>query len=575
LIRGNAPIQEQFAQHQVPSVSEVKAQLSNGDKQQNELTQVYVIDGLLDLALTMSSNQAFDARMAACECIEAYFYNHTAIRMHFLRRAITGHMSDEGDETANVLSTILIPPESGRISDPYRVWLASVLCLHLIFEDPDAKTLLSEGVKEGDAEAGEEVITCIESLTGAFLAAIQRNDDDRVAVGYLMLLCGWLYEDPDAVNEFLSEGSSVQSIVQAVSHAGGEEAVLVQGLCAILLGIAYEFSTKDSPIPRGTLHPILASRLGRDLYINKITKLREHPYLRDFEVLPQRLGPSTGLPEVYFDKAFVDFLKDNSSRLIRAIDKDPGIEMPVVANGVQKGISRELVDSLRTQLEDKEKASQKAEGDIISLEQRLSQEQSAHRKSRETSAMELNKTRNESEEFKRFHNEDVRRLQAQHQSSLTSLQQQHQSTVEALEIRAVQIQREADDAASKYSQRYDAEIADLKKSLAKMESDLEKANKNHIQDLQTAHEEHSTKESDLSLRLERAERRAEDAESRTKRIMDRAKEAEERASKTEDARKALDEEKSGIQTELDDMLMVMSDLEEKRLQDKVSRECVL
>lgn len=366
-----------------------------------------MIDGLLDLTLSVSSLAAFDSRLAACECIKAYFFNHARIRKHFLRRAIDGHSSG-ADETANVLTTLLQPLE-GRISgDPYRYWFAAVLMFHLIFDDHEAKAL-AMSVAEGDASNGEEVVTCIQTITANLITGVQKNADERVLVAYLMLLCGWLFEDPDAVNDFLGEGSNVQSLVQAVLQGSGDGTIL-QGLCAMLLGIVYEFSTKDSPVPRATIHPILASRMGRDQYIDRLQKLRSHPLLRDFEVLSQKLSaaPTGGLPEVFFDKTFVDFVKDNFSRLLRAIDRDPGMEIPVIANGVQKGISREMVDSLRSQLAEKEKALQKAEEDLLSKGRQLGQEQADHRRAKETAAVELSRIKNVNEALQRNHEEDMK-----------------------------------------------------------------------------------------------------------------------------------------------------------------------
>ncbi len=183
----------------------------------------------------------------------------------------------------------------------------------------------------------------------------------------MLLLC-WLFEDLDGVNDFLGEGSNVQGLIQAVVKNTSSE-TLVQGLCAMLLGVVYEFSTKDSPIPGPTLQPILMGRMGRDRYIDKLNKLRTCPLLRDFEVLPQKLDLSTGqkLPDVYFDSAFVDFVKDNYSRLLRAIDRDAGMEISVVTNGQQKGISREMVDSLKARVEEKERALEEVQVDMASV----------------------------------------------------------------------------------------------------------------------------------------------------------------------------------------------------------------
>jgi hypothetical protein len=115
-----------------------------------------------------------------------------------------------------------------------------------------------------------------------------------------------------------------------------------------------------------------------------------------------------GLPEVFFDKSFVDFVKDNFSRLLRAIDRDPGMEIPVVANGIQKGISREMVDSLRSQLEEKEKALQKAEEELLSLSRKLGQEQADHRRANETASVELARIKQVNDALQRHHEEDVK-----------------------------------------------------------------------------------------------------------------------------------------------------------------------
>ncbi|PMD65288.1 uncharacterized protein K444DRAFT_607848 [Hyaloscypha bicolor E] len=544
LIRGNPSIQEQFAQLKVTSVLDEPLDEGNQAVQQNGIPQVYVIDGLLDLTLSVPLLAAFDSRLAACECIKAYFYNHPVIRKHFLRRAIEGHTSG-ADETANVLTTLLQPLDSQVSVDPYRSWFAAVILFHLIFEDANGKSL-AMSVTEGDSSQGEDVVTCIQTLTENLLNGIQKNVDERILVAYLMLLCGWLFEDPDGVNDFLGEGSNIQSLVQTVLRPAGD-GVTVQGLCAMLLGIVYEFSTKDSPVPRATIHPILASQMGRDQYIDRLTKFRSHPLVRDFEVLPQKLSvaPPGGLPDVFFDKTFVDFVKDNFSRLLRAIDRDPGMEIPVIANGVQKGISREMVDSLRSQLEEKEKALQKSEEELLSRSRQLGQEQADHRRAKETSAMELGKIKQVNEALHRHHEDDMTKLRAEQ----SRMAQDHQRQLE-------HVRKTAEANADRTRKRLEAEIADLQSHLNKSEADLAKANKNHVQDLQTAHDEYTADKAEQAARLQRAEEKAKDFENRREAATAKARKAEMSLAE-------MEKEKQAVQGELDDLLMVFSDLEGK------------
>lgn len=359
-------------------------------------------------------------RMAACECLKAYFFNHNGIREHFLRRAIDGHTSGTV-ETANVLTTLLRSPTEDDTVDPYRHWFAACIMLHLTFENPTTKELARQ-VTEGNEAEGEEVVTSIQTITSHMVTSLSRSEDERVAIGYLMLLLCWLFEDLDGVNELLEEGSNVQRLTQTVVKNSSSE-TMVQGLCAMLLGVVYEFSTKDSPVPRGTLQSLLMSNMGRDKYIDKLSKLRALPSVRDFEMIPQKLDPSTGaLPDVYFDSTFVEFFKDNYSRILRAIDRDPGMEISVVTNGVQKGISRELVDSLRTQLDEKEKALQECRANVAHLEQQLGQHQADLRRNQETSSLELSRIKSVNESLQQNHEQELKQLRQQQNQREVELQ---------------------------------------------------------------------------------------------------------------------------------------------------------
>lgn len=556
LIRGNGNLQEQFAQLEVVPEAPVLQIDGHGHGHDTQVQRVNVIQALLDLALSSTVSYAFNVRLSACECIKAYIFQHAPIRLHFLRRARELHLYEK-DDMDNILTILLKTPEKTRIVNPYRQWLAATILFHLLHEDYDAKNLAME-IAEGDAANGEEVVTCIQSLTGNLILGVQRGEDDRISIGYLMALNGWLYEDPDAVNDFLGEGSNVQRLIQMVIQTN-QQKVLVAGLCAFLLGIIYEFSTKDSPISRLTLHDILTTHLAREHFIDKITKLREHPLIRDFDVLPRGLSSdyfATGnVPEVYFDQTFVDFFKDSFSRILRAIDRDPSIEVSVIANGIQKGISRELVDSLKSQVEDRTQALQKAEAEILTLERKLSQEQADHRKTKETTSAELMRIRNINESLQRNQEEEHRKLQEEHHTSRSYELQKHESLVASIRASITQSKEENEAVSARLRARTEAEVNDLKNTIHHLRIQLDKSSTDHMQDLHTAHEEYSSNIYALELRLQRAQENAE--------------EAEVRATEARKSLKEKEEARSSAQTELDDMFMVLGDLEEKRERDKV------
>ncbi|KAI3327541.1 p115 like vesicle tethering protein [Xylariaceae sp. AK1471] len=561
-IRGNAKLQENFAQLQVPSVLEAALATNGQTGKSNGVPPIYVIDGLLDLALSVPSTQAFDLRVAACQCIKAYFFGHPEVRMHFLRRAIEGHASG-ADETANVLTTLLRPVSISATNDPYRHWFAATIMFHLVFDNPEGKTL-AMSVTEGDAENGEEVVTCIQTITAHLVSALSREDDDRVSVGYLMLLLGWLFEDLDGVNDFLGEGSNIHALAQEVVRHP-PSSVLVQGLCAMILGVIYEFSTKDSPVPRSTLHSVIMSRVGREKYRDAINKLRSHSLMRDFEVTPQKADGSGNLPDVYFDATFVEFFKDNYSRIARAIDRDPGMEISVVTNGVQKGISRELVDSLRSQIEEKEQTLQAALSNVASLNGKLGQEQADHHRSKEASIAELARIKSVNEAIQRHHEDELKKLETSQQTKfdaqkrqLEATQKEAAATVESLRAentaKEAELQRQidyvrktAEAEAARVQRRAEAEMADLRATISRLEVDLMKTKKAKTQEVQAAREELRSKLSAEESKSNAAEKRAMDLE---KQLSKKQKEVKE-------------EQQSSTQTELDDLLMVFGDLEEK------------
>lgn len=579
IIRENPKLQESFAQLQVPSVFDAAPPIINGQGKTNgiQVQFVYVIDGLLDLTLSIPATPTFDLRLAACQCLKAYFYKHDQIRLHFLRRAIDGHTAG-GDETANVLTTVLQPSSSSTSNDPYRQWFAAVVLLHLVYESPEAKAL-AMSVTEGDAESGEEVVTSIQIITAHLISSLKDAVDERIIIGYLMLLIGWLFEDLDGVNDFLGEGSNIQPLAEAAQHSANSG--LVQGMCAMILGIVYEFSTKDSPIPRATLKDVLLSRLTREKYIDALNKLRSHPFMRDFEVIPQKLDGSAELPEVYFDATFVDFFKDNYSRIVRAIDREPELEVSVITNGVSKGISREMVDTLRAQVEEKERSLEVARVEKESLNQQLGQEQADHRRSKAASAAELARIRNVNEALQRAHEDEIKKFETQQQSAEAAYQRQvkvvQQEAAKAAEalraehrLKEEEFQRQfeymkktAEAEAARVQRRAEAEMADLRATISRLEVDIMKANKAKSQELQAAQEDHASKlAAEISKTVAEAAK-AKKVEARINELEKQVAEKEDEVKKTRGELREKEEEKSATQTELDDLLMVFSDLEDK------------
>ncbi|KAJ4153306.1 hypothetical protein LMH87_009798 [Akanthomyces muscarius] len=614
MIRDSASLQESFAQLRVSRMEKSLISL-------NEVSghsEVYVIDGLLDLILNLQDSAAFNVRYAASECLKAYFSNHLNVRLHFLARAIEGYLAG-GEDLTNALTVLLAPSADRSASDPYRLWFSAVITFHLLYDNSAAKSK-ALSLTEGDAAEDEEVVTSIQTVTAHLLTGLRRGDDPRISVGYLMLLTIWLFEDLDAVNDFLSEGSNVQSLIQAISQPVMAESELIQGLCAMLLGIAYEFSTKDSPVPRTTLHSILTTRLDREQYLDRLLKLRSHPLLRDFETIPQRRDPAllSGQADVYFDSVFVNFFKDNYSRIARAIDRSPELEISVITNGVQKGISRELVDSLREQIREKDKAIEEAKMAAESQASRLGQEQGEYRRFKEEANKELQKLREEAkremtmakaaqEGIQRSHEAEIRKLQnihsakdvesqkqiaaaksvsstkeAEYEKKITSMKAAIAAKDSAMEQQLIAVKKVAQTEAEHAKRRNAGEVADLRATITSLQASLQKANNERERDLQNQQSELQAKALEADELREELRAAREKQTTTTKELGQRTQELdkklEEASWQMEDARKAnakiesalatSRKEKESVQSELDDLLIVFADLEDQVAKQK-------
>ncbi|KAK3386932.1 p115 like vesicle tethering protein [Podospora didyma] len=595
MIRGNARLQEKFAGLQVPAPFDALVN-GQGTHINGGVPKVYVIDGLLDLILAVNAPQAFDLRMAASSCLRAYFFGHAEIRRHFLTRAIEGHKLN-GNELTNVLTTLLHPHPEPVASDPYRYWFASVLMLHLIHENPATKAL-AMSVTEGDEASGEEVVTSIQTIAAHLLSSVAKSEDPRVIIGYLMLLLCWLFEDLDGVNDFLGEFTNLQGLIQAaVENPNGD--VIVQGLSAMLAGVIYEFSTKDSPVSRATVREMILSRMGRDRYVDKMSKLRSHPLMRDHEVLSQSMeaGPDQKLPDVYLDDTFVEFFKDNYRRILRAIDRDPGLEISVITNGVQKGISRELVDSLRAQVDEKERALQNAAEEKQSLARQLKQEQTNHQgeisrakavtdglraqlaakeravQSGEGAAEALKRQLAQEQTEHQRAKAEISRLKAVNDGLQRNHEEESRKTRAEQKLREEQLQKQvetirktAETETDRARRLTEAAKADLKATISRLEVDLMKANK--------AKSVAESRVTELEAKLDEAksvaESRTRELEAKLKSLTEtlggvekRLKESDEGVRKMSQQFEQKEEERKATQNELDDLLIVFSDLEDK------------
>ncbi|CAH1761705.1 7753_t:CDS:10 [Entrophospora sp. SA101] len=228
---------------------------------------------LISVAVGAEYVESYQTRAAATYAFEAYTYNNISAQL-----VLASTLTPPPDDNPNSEIISVKPQSAGSLllsallewedseADPYVVWFASVILSHILKDNERAKEIARKLIVEDN----QDLITPI------------------------------------------TQSSSVDA--------------RVQGLCAFLLGICYHFNhISDSLISRSTLQPILHNRIGVDQFINRITRLRESPHFKHASQYLQVFleEGAKGLPNLYFDYTFVEFLKDNYESIQRSVKSDP------------------------------------------------------------------------------------------------------------------------------------------------------------------------------------------------------------------------------------------------------------
>ncbi|TKA70637.1 hypothetical protein B0A55_05743 [Friedmanniomyces simplex] len=435
LIASNSPLQEAFAALTVEAASSAQpeakpATQTNGSRSgpssakgsaraSEERPRLYIIEALLDLTLSKAQEDA-QLRAAACSLIQAYLTNHDRITAHFLQRAVVGHAEHEA--AANALITLLHPDAGDAASVMYASWIVS----DLVADEVEAKAALA-AVMEGNESEGEDVLTFIQALGSQLQAALQPGDE-RLVAAYAGLLTLLLWDFADGVNNLLAGGSGLlQALVAAINPASGEP--LIAGLSAILLGTIYEFSTKDSPIPRRTLAPLLTQKLGRSKYLDALSQLRREPAIRDFD-LHEPAADGT-LP----NSNFTDLFLLEFSRLRKAIDKDPGVEV-LPFSAAEEGVDRDVLDELRQQVQTAKEALAVALEAKMREQQGWEQEGMVREKEVQTVSAEVERLRRINGAMQVGHEGELAGLGRRHEEVVGRVRAEHERAFEAARVEA-------------------------------------------------------------------------------------------------------------------------------------------
>ena len=328
LISNNKDAQDYFAK-----ASAITADpLSNGEHDSED------IDPLLTLLL-QGGEDSFDMRYAVSSCVLSFAQGNQERKLKILQNMIDAYLASKDH---NILDCMLsVDAQEDQLS----VWFATCTLLHLTHDDEDARQQLTE-LMIGDAAAGEEEVSIIQTISGNLITSIQR-ERSRATAAYLMLLSSWLFDAPRNVADFLEEQSTLQAVIGALQSDANS--TIIKGLCAILLSITYAFNFADeSSINRRSLQTMLL-RVGREVVVGCIVQFSHLDVLREDHISHEK---------PLLDKTFIEFFRDNYGQIRKAVDQPPVPPTTRKEEQLQEEQARndDMISELETELERKSKS---------------------------------------------------------------------------------------------------------------------------------------------------------------------------------------------------------------------------
>ncbi|UZJ56057.1 hypothetical protein CBS101457_005377 [Exobasidium rhododendri] len=609
-----------------------------------------------------TSKASLAVRASALNCFDSFVNDNLDARLGIINTMVPSP-SENGQEDDDIgvsvgagklllegvsqFPTLTPQGQRGGKFDPYKYLISSFLFSHLIRGSETAKDLArgllfgADGNVIGQVDArkkkssndvdddDDEQSSLIQVLVGNFTMALREHgeatrrergagsaskssihgnqgspaDWTRVQIGYLIILSTWFWDSKSSVEEFVKESSNLQVLIQPVSQGGNLIDPIVSGLCAVVLGIVYEFgpigekgSEDEGIVTRAAMHPILHSRIGPDQFAARLNRLRDDARFkntepdvlenvgesnttmssspsrsRDLSVAPTAASSEIATTDenggVWFDWNFVDFIKSNHVLIQKSILVDPQTSSTTQANQ-----STELLDA-RRQFDQMKENHSKVHREYDILSKKMKEMEEAAREEKQSILEQLDNSLSEIQALK----EEIQRLNdssASKDRETGNGLKESQGQVEALEgrLRAAQEAHEAKDGQLSEAQSSRSAAREENEALKRQ---LKEAQEAHTRQLEEAQEAQKKAVAEAEAAQRKTAEQVRDSQERAAKELQEAHDKFAAASTLNGAPKTTASEEDGdekskedLEKELEDLLILLDELSTKRKADK-------
>lgn len=265
----------------------------------------------------VNERQPFVLRCAVLYCFQCFLYKNQKGQGEIVSTLLpstidaTGHSVSAGQLLCGGLFS----------TDSLSNWCAAVALAHALQENATQKEQLLR--VQLATSIGNPPVSLLQQCTNILSQGDKidrRGSKIQTRVGLLMLLCTWLSNCPIAVTHFLHNSANVPFLTGQIAENLGEEEQLVQGLCALLLGITIYFNDNSlESYMKEKLKQLIEKRIGKENFIEKLGFISKHELYSRASQKPQ---PNFPTPEyMVFDHEFTKLVKELEGVITKAIYK--------------------------------------------------------------------------------------------------------------------------------------------------------------------------------------------------------------------------------------------------------------
>ncbi|XP_026535678.1 general vesicular transport factor p115 isoform X3 [Notechis scutatus] len=265
----------------------------------------------------VNERQPFVLRCAVLYCFQCFLYKNQKGQGEIVSTLLPSTI----DATGNSVSAGQLLCGGLFSTDSVSNWCAAVALAHALQENATLKEQLLR--VQLATSIGNPPVSLLQQCTNILSQGDKidrRGSKVQTRVGLLMLLCTWLSNCPIAVTHFLHNSANIPFLTGQIAENLGEEEQLVQGLCALLLGISIYYNDNSlENYKKEKLKQLIEKRIGKEIFIEKLGFISKHEFYSRAAQKPQ---PNFSSPDhMMFDHEFTKLVKELEGIITKAVYK--------------------------------------------------------------------------------------------------------------------------------------------------------------------------------------------------------------------------------------------------------------